>query len=270
MVENYELAVIGAGTMAEAIIRGALKSGYLSPESVVACDLNPERRELFESEFGVATTDDIQVCAPCPYILLATKPYNVDEVLSAIAPNVHEGVTVISICAGVTSKHLSDLLGGKGRVVRAMPNTPIQVGAGASVVASGPRCEDENLQWAHRLFDVSGLSVIIPEDKMDAVTGLSGSGPAYVFYLIEAMIEAGIAEGVDADTSRDLVLQTCEGAVKLVRESGLCPAELRRLVTTPNGTTQRAIETLQAHGFREAILEAIHNAKLRTEEFREG
>ena len=269
MFENYELAVIGAGTMAEAIVRGGLKSGYLWRGSVVACDLNPERRELFESEFGVATTDDIQVCAPCPYILLATKPYNVDEVLSAIAPTVHEGVTVISICAGVTTKQISDALGGKARVVRVMPNTPMRVNAGASAVAPGPRCKDENLHWARRLFAASGLSVVMPEEQMDAVTGLSGSGPAYVFYLIEAMIEAGIAEGIDAETSRDLVLQTCEGAVKLVRESGLCPAELRRRVTTPNGTTQRAIETFQEHGFREAILEAIHNATLRSRELGE-
>ncbi|MBT7170784.1 MAG: NAD(P)-binding domain-containing protein, partial [Phycisphaerales bacterium] len=163
MSDNYELAVIGAGTMAEAIVRGAFDTGYLCSESVVACDLNPERRDLFETEFGVATTDDLQVCAPCPYILLATKPFNVDEVLAAVAPGVHEGVTVISVCAGITTKQISDALGGKARVVRAMPNTPTRVGAGATAIAPGPNCQDENLEWARRLFAASGLSVVMPE-----------------------------------------------------------------------------------------------------------
>ena len=259
------LGVIGAGNMAEAILRGAIQAGTLTAEDVQAADPSPERRELL-TLLGVATTDDNAVPASQPTVLLAVKPQALPDVLSQIAPHVRDDAVVISIAAGVSTATLDAGLDGKGHIVRVMPNTPMLVGAGMSALCAGPRATDEDVSATRRLFEASGQSVLVTEGQMDAVTAVSGSGPAYFFYLVEAMVAAGQAEGLDPQVALQLACQTCLGAGKLLCDTGENPAELRRRVTSPGGTTQRAIETLDAASAKDILTSAVGAAAQRSRE----
>jgi pyrroline-5-carboxylate reductase len=218
------------------------------------------------AELGLSWASDNTTPGACPHVLLAVKPQVVGRVLEEIKPVVSADATIISIAAGVTTSFIDEKLGGKGHIVRVMPNTPLLVGAGVSAISPGPRAGDDDIDWTRRLFDAGGMTVTMPEDKMDAVTALSGSGPAYLYYLIEAMAAAGASEGIDPDIAETLAAQTCIGAGKLLAETKKSSAQLRRQVTTPNGTTQRAIETLDAAGVKEKIIEAVRNAAQRSRE----
>jgi pyrroline-5-carboxylate reductase len=265
----YELGVIGAGNMAEAILKAELHSGFLQPHEIVISDVSQERRQHLAGELGVSWAGDNLVPARSPRILLSIKPQNIPDVLDEIAGEVREDALVISICAGVPTSLIDSKLNGKGHIVRVMPNTPMLVGAGMSAIAAGPRATDEDVQWAEGLFSVSGRTVPVDEDLMDTVTGVSGSGPAYVFYLIEAMIAAGMADGCSYDLAFQLSVQTCAGAAKLLAESGQKPEDLRAMVTSPNGTTQRAVETLDAAGAKDALITAFRAATARSRELGE-
>ena len=190
----------------------------------------------------------------------------IDGVLEEIEPVVTDKTVVISIAAGITTAHIDAKLKGKGRIIRAMPNTPMLVGSGVSAVAAGPRATHEDVHWAQRLFATSGLAIVMDESAIDAVTGVSGSGPAYLFYLIEAMTEAGVAEGLDPDVAELLATQTCIGAGKLLAKTKKTPQELRAMVTTPGGTTQAAITHMEKHAVRRIIVEAISKATMRSRE----
>lgn len=265
-MSNYELGIIGAGNMSEAILRGALDAGFLDPSQVIAADPDGSRREVF-GELGVTVTDDNTAAAQAPRVLLAVKPQVMAEVLAGLAKAVAPDAMVISIAAGVKCKTLDEALGGRGRLVRVMPNTPALVGEGASGVAAGPRGRTEDVEWVSRLLTSSGgLAVTVDEDQLDAVTAVSGSGPAYVFYLVEAMVAAGVAEGLAEDTALQLAAQTCLGAGKLLIESQQSPGELRRRVTSKGGTTQRAIETLDADNVRDKLVRAVRAAAARSRE----
>ena len=266
---KYELGVIGAGNMAEAALRGAIESGFISAGRIVASDPDPARRERFGAELAIACVTDNASAAACDRILLAVKPQVMADVLGEISPCVGEGATVVSIAAGITTAFLDASLGGKGRIVRVMPNTPMLVGAGMSAIAAGPRATDEDVQWTEGLFAASGRTVPVDEDLMDTVTGVSGSGPAYVFYLIEAMIAAGMADGCSYELAYQLSVQTCAGAAKLLAESGQKPEDLRAMVTSPNGTTQRAVEVLEAAGAKDALIAAFRAATTRSRELGE-
>ena len=263
---DYELGVIGAGNMAEAILRAEVHSGYLSPGEIVVADILQERRQKLSSELGVGWAPDNLVSARCPRMLLSVKPQQLDEVLVEIAECVGADALVISICAGVTTAHIDGLLGGRGHIVRVMPNTPMLVGAGMSAIAPGPRANDDDVQWAERLFASSGKTVPVEEAMMDAVTAVSGTGPAYFFYLIEAIIEAGIAEGLTGEFAYQLAVQTCAGAAKLLADSGEAPEVLRRRVTSPNGTTQRAVEILDGAESKQTWIAAVRAAAQRSRE----
>ena len=263
---TYELGVIGAGNMAEAIIKAELHSGFLQPHEIVVADVRQERRQKLASELGVAWAADNLVPAHCPRILLSVKPQNIDEVLAEIADLVDGDALVISICAGVPTSHIDTGLGGKGHIVRVMPNTPMLVGAGMSGIAAGPRATDDDVQWTEELFATSGKTVPVDECLMDAVTAVSGTGPAYFFYLIEAMIDAGTAEGLSYEFAYQLAVQTCAGAAKLLADTGRRPEDLRAQVTSPNGTTQRAIETLDAANTKDAWIAAVRAAAQRSRE----
>ena len=265
----YELGVIGAGNMAEAILKAELHSGFLQPHEIVISDVSQERRQHLAGELGVSWAGDNLVPARSPRILLSIKPQNIADVLDEIAADVHEDALVISICAGVPTLLIDSKLNGKGHIVRVMPNTPMLVGAGMSAIAAGPRATDEDVQWTERLFSTSGRTVPVDECLMDTVTGVSGSGPAYVFYLIEAMIAAGMADGCSYDLAYQLSVQTCAGAAKLLAESGQKPEDLRAMVTSPNGTTQRAVETLDAAGAKDALIAAFRAATARSRELGE-
>ena len=194
---EYQLGVIGAGNMAEAILAGVIKSNWLSHNAIIASDPVFERRQKIVGEIGVSCEEDNKIPASCPRVLLAVKPQMMADVLSAVAENIAPEATVISIAAGVTTSFLDCALGGRGRIVRVMPNTPMLAGAGVSAISAGPRATKEDIVWTEKLFAASGQTCVVDEKLMDAVTAVSGSGPAYFFYLIEAMISAGVAEGLD-------------------------------------------------------------------------
>jgi len=263
---NYELGVIGAGNMAEAILRAEVHSGYLSPGEIVVSDILQERRQKLSGELGVGWAPDNLVSARCPRMLLSVKPQQLDDVLVEICECVGPDALVISICAGVTTAHIDGLLGGRGHIVRVMPNTPMLVGAGMSAIAAGPRANDDDIQWTERLFASSGKTVPVDENMMDTVTGVSGTGPAYFFYLIEAMVAAGVADGLSYEFAYQLSVQTCAGAAKLLADTNERPEELRRRVTSPNGTTQRAVELLDGTGTKDLWIRAVRAATQRSRE----
>jgi pyrroline-5-carboxylate reductase len=263
---DYKLGVIGVGNMGEAILRGVIREGCLPKNAVVAYDPVRKREQVLAIEFGVLCAQNNLIPGACPHVLLAVKPQMMRTVLEEIRPVVQDDATIISIAAGITTGYIDEHLGGKGRIVRAMPNTPMLVGCGVTAVASGPRATPEDVHWAQRLFAASGLAIVVDEALMDAVTGLSGSGPAYLFYLIEAMTAAGVAEGIDPDIAAMLATQTCIGAGKLLAETKKPAEQLRAAVTTPHGTTERAINIMEEAGVKAKIVEAIRAAAARSRE----
>ncbi|MCW8130704.1 MAG: pyrroline-5-carboxylate reductase [Planctomycetota bacterium] len=258
--------------MAEALLRGVLKAGLMSRERVMASDVSPERRSLFEKELGVGvTTENRAVVQHGEILVLCVKPQQVDEVLAGLAPVFKaERHVLASICAGVPTKRLERPLPAGARTVRVMPNTPMLVGLGASCISAGASAKAEDLDAVEALFSSAGTVMRVAEPMMDAVTGLSGSGPAYLFYLVEAMAEAGVAEGFTREEALKLAARTCLGAAKMLEDTGLPPEELRRRVTSPNGTTQAAIERMDADGVKAKIAAAVRRAAERSRELGRG
>lgn len=263
---DYQLGVIGVGNMGEAILRGVIRKDYLPRDAVVAYDPVRKREQVLAMEFGILCAQDNSIPGACQRVLLAVKPQMMQTVLEEIRPVVREDATIISIAAGITTGYIDEHLGGKGHIVRAMPNTPMLVGCGVTCVASGPRATSEDVHWAQRLFGASGMSIVVEETLMDAVTGVSGSGPAYLFYLIEAMTAAGVAEGIDPDIASMLATQTCIGAGRLLAETKKPAEQLRAAVTTPKGTTEKAITIMEDAGVKAKIVEAIRAAAARSKE----
>lgn len=264
-MDKLELGIIGGGNMAEAVLGGMIGGGIVRASDVVVSDPDPARRQAM-SRIGVAVASENRAAATRICILLAVKPQVMAEVLDEIAQTVASQAVVISIAAGITTSFIDERLGGAGRIVRVMPNTPMLVGAGMSAITAGPRATDDDVQLAQRIFACGGKVVVVPERMMDAVTAVSGSGPAYLFYLIEAMIDAGVAEGLEAETAVTLAVQTCAGAVELLKKTDQSPQQLRARVTSPGGTTQRAIESLDSSGVKESLITAIHAAAARSRE----
>lgn len=264
---DYELGVIGGGNMAEAILAAAVRSGFLSAEKIVVSDPAEARRDKLAKELGVTCRETNDASASCPRVLLAVKPQVMGTMLQADSKKFRDDALVITIAAGLSTAFFDAKLGGGGRIVRVMPNTPMLVGQGASAVTAGPRATRDDVTWTRKLFTCGGgLGVEVEETLMDAVTSVSGSGPAYFFYFIEAMVQAGVAEGLSPDIALQLATQTCAGAAALLTETGEDPAELRRRVTSPGGTTQRAIETLDAEGVQEKIIAAVRACAERSRE----
>lgn len=265
-MSKLQLGVIGGGNMAEAIVRGALAVNFLQRDDIIISDVSPQRREKLAQETGVRCVEDNLLPAGCPTVLLAVKPQMMAPVLDQVATAVRADALVISIAAGVKTESIDQRLGGRGRVVRAMPNTPMMAAQGTTAICAGPRATQEDLAWAQSLFAASGQACRVDESMMDAVTAVSGSGPAYFFYLVEAMIEAGVAEGLSQEVATKLAVGTCAGAGALLLETGEKPELLRAKVTSPNGTTQRAIETMDAAGVKAALVTAVRAAAQRSRE----
>ena len=269
-MSQYQFGVIGGGNMAEAILRGVIRGNFLEHNSIVVSEPVMDRRRHIGMTLNISAVDDNAVAARCPRILLAIKPQKMGEVLAGISSAVGADATVISIAAGISAAFIDKALGHRGRIVRVMPNTPMLVGAGMSAMAAGPRATAEDMAFVQRLFGVCGRVTQVEESQIDAVTAVSGSGPAYFFYMTEAMIEAGIAEGLDSDTARLLAIETCLGAGKMLSECGEDPSVLRARVTSPNGTTQRAIETMDAAKVKQSMVTAIRAAAQRSRELAGG
>lgn len=266
--EHLSLAFIGAGNMAEALLRGALAAKLLRPEQVTAADPAPARRELFASLGAKAVADNREAAGAADVLVLAVKPQQLTAVLAELAVPAL-GKLVISIVAGAPVKRLSAALPG-ARVIRTMPNTPLLVGMGATALAAGPGATAADVRLARELFEASGLVLQMHDSELDAVTAVSGSGPAYLFYLAEAMLEAARAEGLTAGAGRELVVATLRGAAEMLARGKEPPEELRRRVTSPGGTTQAAVEVLDGGGVRARFVQAVRRAAERSRELGRG
>ena len=261
-----KIGFIGGGNMAEAFVKGLLKGGYPQAEIFISEPSTP-RRNFFVERYGIGVSaENLDVVHGCDIVVLAIKPQIVATVVSAVAPAFTPDKLLISILAGVATTTLEALLGGSPRVVRAMPNTPALVGAGATGLCRGRFASPEDLDFARCLFEPLGLVRLVNEDQLDAVTGLSGSGPAYVFTVIEAMADGGVQEGLPRDTALALAIQTVLGAALLLKESGEHPALLRDKVCSPAGTTIAAVRVLEEKGLRATLMEAVSCATRRSRE----
>ena len=256
------IAFIGGGNMARSLIGGLIARGTAA-DAIRVSEPVDVLRDGLARDFGIATTaDNAEAAAPAGLWVLAVKPQVMRAVCEALAPLAQRTrPVVVSIAAGITAAQLQRWLGGGIAVVRTMPNTPALLGAGVTGLFASAEVDANGRERAANLLASAGKTVWIDDEaKMDAVTATSGSGPAYVFLLAEAMEAAAEAEGLPADAARTLVLETVLGAARMLVESGEPAAELRRRVTSPNGTTQAAIETFEAGGFRALVADAIRNA----------
>lgn len=260
------IGFIGGGNMAEAFIKGLLQGGFPT-EDILFSEPNDDRRHYIAERYGVqAQADNREVVKAADTIVLAFKPQIVDDVLSEIANSFNSGKLLISILAGVSTRTLESYFRGEQRIVRAMPNTPALVGQGAAGLCPGRFTPREDLAIARKLFETVGTVQMVSEEQMDAVTGLSGSGPAFVYTFIEALADGGVQEGLRRDIAQALAVQTVLGAAMLVKESGEHPALLRDKVCSPGGTTIAAIRVLEERGLRAMMMEAVGRATLRSKE----
>lgn len=244
-VAGKRLATVGGGNMAEALIRGVLAGRICEADQLTVTDILPERLAYLRDQYEVSTEpENAAAVAGADVVLLAVKPQQLGEVLASIQPHLPADALVISIVAGVRARSIEENLSPRQRVVRVMPNTPSLIGCGAAAVAAGTHATSGDLDLAAHLLAAVGIVTRVEEDLLDAVTAVSGSGPAYVFYVMEAMIASGLEMGLDPDTARTLVVQTVEGAARLVRETGEEPAALRQKVTSKGGTTEAALKVL--------------------------
>jgi len=267
MVKIEGISFVGGGRMAEAMIRGILQAGLVVAERIFVADPDPGRREILRSSYGVATYGDAAEVWGNDLIVLAVKPQVAGKVLRHCREKAGARHLLISIAAGITLASLEGALQGADcRIVRVMPNTPALVQEGAAALSPGARVSEADLQVARTLFDAVGKSVVLDERYMDAVTGLSGSGPAYVLRFLEAMIDAGIKVGLDQNTARTLAMQTILGTVKLAMETGEHPAQLRANVTSPGGTTIAGLHVMERRGFAGIVMDAVEAATNRSAE----
>jgi pyrroline-5-carboxylate reductase len=266
---TYELGILGAGNMAEAIVRGVLNAKRLTPQQIIAADVSPERRKLFQTELGVtAVEDNADVAGQSRTVLLSVKPQMMLTALGGIGKVLQPDALVISIAAGISSKFIESALGDRAawRVVRSMPNTPMLVGEGMVGIAAGKNATAEDLASARQLFESAADVIEVAESQIDAVTAISGSGPAYFFFLVEQMIQAGTQLGLSPEQSRKLAAKTALGAAKMLVTSADSPSELRRKVTSPGGTTAAAISSMELHGLPKIVVDAIKAAEKRGKE----
>ncbi|PCI36337.1 MAG: pyrroline-5-carboxylate reductase [Elusimicrobia bacterium] len=267
MLKTKKIAVIGAGHIGQAVIGGLLKAKLLSAKNITASRRDPARLDALKKRFAVhVTTDNRKAVKGADVLIIAVKPQGAPALFEEIASIVREDQLIISVMAGVTTQRMSSLLGKPNPIIRAMPNTPALVDAGATPLAKGEHATDADLKIAETIFKAVGIVDIIPESLMDAVTGLSGSGPVYIYMVIEALIDGGVKMGIPRNVARRLAAQTVFGAAKLVIETGKHPAILKDEVTTPGGTAIAAIHMLESKGLRNVLIEAVATAAKRSEE----
>jgi pyrroline-5-carboxylate reductase len=259
------IGVLGAGKIGEALLSGLLAAGRPAAD-LVFTERHPERARELTARYGVAAVELAAAAERSDVLVVAVKPQDIDPVLAELGPAVRPGTLVVSLCAGLPMSLFEAALPAGTPVVRVMPNTPMLVGEAMSAISGGAHATDEHLAAVEKMLGAVGRVVRVPESQQDAVTALSGSGPAYFFFLVEAMIDAGILLGLPRAVAAELIVQSAYGAAVMMRESSEHPVILREAVTSPAGTTIAAIRELERHGVRAALLAAIEAARDRSVE----
>lgn len=261
------ITFIGSGNMAEAIISGLLGKRYVQSNSITVTDIRKERLSYLKNKFQIKISfTNIEAVNKADIIILSVKPQQIEEVIKEISSKINKRHIVVSIAAGITTKFIEKLLPKGIPVIRIMPNTPALVGAGAIAISKGKFAGASEMKLANKLFSSSGIVIELPEAKIDAVTALSGSGPAYIFYLSEILERTGIDMGLSKDISKILSRQTIYGAGKMLIEQNIPSEELKRKVTSPGGTTEAALKFLESNSFAEIFEQAVKRAMKRAKE----
>jgi pyrroline-5-carboxylate reductase len=266
---SYQLGFIGAGNMAEAIARGVVGSGLLKPTEILAADISPQRRDVFADRLKIRAIEEAAaVASQCPTVLLAVKPQQMAAVLAAIGEVARCEALIITIAAGISNGYIATAMGRRAawRVVRAMPNTPMLVGKGMVAICPGQHATAADMEQTRRIFESAASVVELQEPMMDAVTAVSGSGPAYFFFLAEQMVRAGMELGLTAQQAHQLATRTALGAAEMMVSSIDSPQELRRKVTSPGGTTQAAIAHMEGQQLPQIVVDALKAAATRSRE----
>lgn len=264
--QSERIAVVGGGKMGEALVRALCASGLASPAQIAVTHPREARRAALAALGVRAVADNREAVAGADLVIIAVKPDLVPAVLAEISAALKPGSPVVSIAAGVTLEQIESRLPAGTPVVRVMPNTPVQVGAGAAGVARGRHATDAHVEQVVRIFNAAGRAVELPERLMDAVTGLSGSGPAYVCLVIEALADGGVKMGLPREVALTLAAQTVLGAAKLVLETGKHPAQWKDMVASPGGTTIAGLAQLERSAVRGALIDAVEAATHRARE----
>jgi pyrroline-5-carboxylate reductase len=264
---NKTIAVLGTGNMGTSLMLGIIKAGLTPAQKIMACDVNQEKLHSLVEQWHVHATSSVRdAAAGAEIILLCVKPMTVPTVLREIKPVIRDEHLLISIAAGVRLSFLQEKIGRNIGIIRTMPNIASTVDEGATALSYGAHVTEAQKRIAEAIFTAVGEVVTVPEEQLDAVTGLSGSGPAYIYMVIEALIDGGVKMGLARDIATRLAIQTVLGSAKLVKTSGLHPAILRDQVTTPGGTAINAIHELESHGLRSMLINAVATATLRSVE----
>jgi pyrroline-5-carboxylate reductase len=271
MPEEKKTAIIGGGKMGSIIARGLITQKIYTAKNIIIADIDPQRLDFLRKSLKTKVTlDNQKAVSGAHVIILAVKPQNMAMTLQDISPVVAPSQTVISIAAGVTTKFIESHLTKSVRVIRVMPNTPALAGEGVAAITAGRYARAADIKKARSIFDAVGISVEVDEKLMDAVTGLSGSGPAYFFLIIEALIEAGVKTGLSRSLAKQLAAQTMLGAARLCLESDQEPAQLREMVTSPNGTTFAGLKVMESNNIRKIMVATVQAATKRSRELARG
>jgi pyrroline-5-carboxylate reductase len=270
-LKGKKVGFIGAGNMGEALIRGLVNANVVAPEAIWASDVRLERLKELDSQYGIQLApDNLDVVRQADVVIMAVKPQIMAAVLREIAPVLTRRKLMISLAAGVSTARIRATLGREVRLIRVMPNTPALVLEGVTAIAKAEGLEADDLDVAGEIFSAVGRVVVLDEELLDAVTGLSGSGPAYVAVVIESLADGGVKMGLDRRTAMTLATQTVLGAAKLLLETGMHPGALKDMVSSPGGTSIAGISALEEGGIRTTFIKAVERATGRSKELGQG
>jgi pyrroline-5-carboxylate reductase len=271
ILASHSIGFIGAGNMAEAMIGGLVRGKHVAADKIAASDPRKERLEELRTQFGIdVTTVNKEIVQRSGLVVLSVKPQIMDKILREVGEHIKPGTLVVSIAAGVDTATIEEAVSDGVRVVRAMPNTPALVGAGATAISAGKHASETDLATAKALVDAVGITVELDETHLDAVTGLSGSGPAYIFLILEALADAGVKVGLSRRNAQRLAAQTVMGSAKMLLETDEHPGKLKDMVTSPGGTAIAGLHTLEEGGLRTTLINAVETATKRSRELGRG